>query len=99
MRLLEIRCDFSDAYLMGHARRIGLADETTKPAELDRLLPTIRGDLRFESENLRDLNLPETHILREGAKPEENAAVLARFLGVPLDKARQIATTELLFAD
>jgi hypothetical protein len=99
MRLLEIRCDFSDAYLMGHARRIGLADETTKPAELDRLLPTIRGDLRFESENLQDLNLPETHILREGAKPEENAAVLARFLGVPLDKARQIATTELLFAD
>jgi hypothetical protein len=99
LRLLEVRCDFSDAYLTGHAVRLGLAGPAARPDELDRLLPTIRGDLRFESERLRDLNLPETHYLRETAGPDENAAALARFLGVPLDKAREILTTEHLFAD
>jgi Family of unknown function (DUF5928)/Core-2/I-Branching enzyme len=99
VRLLEVRCDFSDAYLIGHARRVGLAGPAALPDELDRLLPTIRGDLRFESERLRDLNLPETYHLREAAGPDENAAALARFLGVPLDKAREIAATDYLFAD
>jgi hypothetical protein len=99
VRLLEIRCDFSDAYLIGHARRVGLAGATTVPDELDRLLPTIRGDFRFESERLRDLNLPETYRLSESAGLEENAGALAGFLGVSLDTAREIAATDYLFAD
>jgi hypothetical protein len=99
VRLLEVRCDFSDAYLIGHARRVGLAGPAALPDELDRLLPTIRGDLRYESGCLRDLNLPETHHLCESAGPDGNASSLARFLGIPLDKAREIAATDYLFAD
>jgi hypothetical protein len=99
VRLLEVRCDFSDAYLIGHARRVGLAGSAALPTELQRLLPTLRNELYFESERLRDLNLPETHHLREDAEPDENAAALARFLGIPIDKAREIAATDYLFAD
>jgi hypothetical protein len=99
VRLLEIECDFSDAYLVGHASRIGLAGSNASEAELARLLPTIRHDLRFESERLRDLKLPEQSRIREGAGREENAITLARFLGVSLDKAHEIAATEHLFAD
>jgi Family of unknown function (DUF5928)/Core-2/I-Branching enzyme len=99
LRLLEIECDFSDAYLTGHAGRVGLAGAHASQSDVARLLPTIRHDMRFESERLRDLNLPEHFRLRELAGPDENAAVLARFLGVSLDKAREIAATEYLFAD
>jgi hypothetical protein len=99
VRLLEVTCDFSDAYLVGHASRIGLAGPAVLPDELGRLLPTIRSDLRHESERLHDLGLPETHHLREAAGLDERAATLARFLGVPLDKAREIAATRDLFAD
>ena len=41
-RLLEIQCDFSDEYLIGHAKRVGLAGERTSKETIDVLLPTIR---------------------------------------------------------
>ena len=41
-RLLQVNCQFSDEYLVGHARRVGLAGERTGQQTLDRLLPTIR---------------------------------------------------------
>ncbi|MCX7671970.1 MAG: beta-1,6-N-acetylglucosaminyltransferase, partial [Anaerolineae bacterium] len=40
VRLLEIECEFSDDYLNGHARRVGLASEQTPQATAQRLLPT-----------------------------------------------------------
>jgi hypothetical protein len=98
VRLLEVGCNFSDADLIDHARRVGLAGSAALPGELQRLLPTLRNELRFESERLRDLNLPETHHMCEDAEPDENAAALARFLGIPLDKAREITATNFLFA-
>ena len=99
LRLLEIDCAFSDAYLVGHARRVGLANANTPDTMLSRLLPTIRYDVRFESDRLRDLNLASHLRLCESASPDENAGALAAFLGVPLDKAREIAATEHLFLD
>ena len=99
VRLLEIECDFSDDYLTGHARRAGLAGTQASDTVLDRLLPTIRHDIRFESDRLRDLNLPEHYRFRETAGPDGNAGQLARFLGVPIDTAREIAATDYLFAD
>jgi hypothetical protein len=48
---------------------------------------------------LRDLPLAEKYRLRETAEPDENAAALARFLGVSLDKAREITATDYLFVD
>ena len=98
-RTLEIECDFSDDYLLGHARRVGLAVERTPPEVLARLLPTIRYDVRFESDRLRDANFANLTRLRQSASVEENTAPLARFLSLPPETAREIAATHYLFTD
>lgn len=98
-RILEIDCELTDAYLIGHARRIGLAGDRTPPATLAQLLPTIGYDVKFESDQLRDAGFPGFHRLREHASVEENTVPLAAFLDVPEAKAREIAATPHLFAD
>ena len=99
VRLLEIDCVFSDDYLEGHARRVGLAGPHTPPAAMAQLLPTIRYDVRFETERLRDMALQGHFRLREGGRLEDNAAQLAEFLDIPLEVARDIAATDYLFVD
>ena len=99
MRLLEITCDFSDDYLIGHARRVGLASPNTSAAAMERLLPTIRYDVRFESDRLRDMDLPGHHRIRQSAGPAENALPLAAFLDIPIGQAQEIAATDYLFVD
>ena len=99
VRLLEIKSDFSDAYLVGHAKRVGLAADCTPQEVLDRLLPTIRYDMRFGPDRIRDADLPSFYQLREGATVDENTVPPAEFLDIPLDKARQIANTHHLFTD
>ena len=98
-RFLEIDCLLTDDYLIGHARRVGLAGEKTPFEVLERLLPTIRYDMRFESDRIRDADFAGLSRIREGASVEDNAGALAGFLGVPHDVARRIATTPQLFAD
>ena len=98
-RLLEIQCAFSDDYLAGHARRVGLAGEQTAQETLDRLMPTIRGDITFEQDRIRDAAF-ENHItLRERDDREENAKRVARFLDIPAEKAQEIVGIDHLFAD
>ena len=99
VRLLEIECDFSDDFLIGHARRVGLAGERTSDETLQRLLPTIRYDVKFESDRIRDIGLNGVYRIREGASVDENTVPLAEFLDIPVDKARAIAATEYLFVD
>jgi Family of unknown function (DUF5928)/Core-2/I-Branching enzyme len=99
LRLLEIDCAFTDDYLVGHARRVGLAGPHTPAAAMEQLLPTIRYDVRFESDRLRDLDLAGHFRLRQGASLEENSAALADFLDVAPDLAREIAATDYLFVD
>jgi hypothetical protein len=99
VRLLEIQCNFSDDYLMGHAQRVGLAGPATRAETMEALLPTVRFDVRFESDRIRDADLPGTFHLREGASLEENAVSLARFLAIPAETARALAATDHLFAD
>lgn len=99
VRILEIVCDFSDEYLVGHAQRIGLAGEATPPETLARLLPTIRADIAHESERLRDAGLAHFHRIRESAAAAENAMPLAAFLSVPVEMACGIAGAENLFSD
>ncbi len=98
-RLLEIECQYTDTYLQGHAKRVGLAGEHTTPETFRTLLPTIRNDVFRESELIRDQNFPEFYRIRERAGPEENAKPLAEFLGIERPKARQIAETDYLFVD
>ena len=99
VRLMEIICAFSDDYLVGHARRVGLAGAKTPPAALRALLPTIRHDIAFESDQIAAAGLPGFTRMRETADVAENAVALAAFLGIDAEQARQIADTPHLFTD
>ncbi len=98
-RMLEIHCEFSDDYLIGHAKRVGLAADHTPPEVLDRLLPTIRFDVRFEADRIRDANFPSYFQMRQTASIDENTVPLAEFLDIPVETAREIAATPYLFVD
>lgn len=98
-RLLEIECTFSDDYLIGHARRVGLAGQETARPIIEKLLPTIRNDVLYESERIRDAGFPQSYRIRETADPEQNTSALAAFLGISEEKAREIAQTPHLFSD
>ncbi|MEO0389564.1 MAG: DUF5928 domain-containing protein, partial [Pseudomonadota bacterium] len=98
-RMLEIECDFTDSYLTGHALRVGLAGEQTSQETLDRLMPTIRGDIYHESDRIRDANFENMSHMRELADVDTNARALSRFLSISHDQATQIASAEHLFAD
>ncbi|MBT8409843.1 MAG: beta-1,6-N-acetylglucosaminyltransferase [Alphaproteobacteria bacterium] len=98
-RLLEIECVFTDEYLLGHARRVGLAGDQTPQETIDTLLPTIRNDVIHESDRLRDENFPEFYRIRQTAEPNQNAEPLASFFSIALDKSHQIAASEHLFSD
>ena len=98
-RLLEIECVFSDAYLRGHAMRVGFAGEQTPRETLAQLLPTIRYDVVYESDKIGDANFPNYLRLRELGSVDDNAKALREFLSVPDDVARGIAKTDHLFSD
>ncbi|HRK42574.1 MAG TPA: DUF5928 domain-containing protein [Gemmobacter sp.] len=99
VRLLEVECEFTDEYLLGHARRVGLAGASTPVETLERLLPTIRYDVKFESDRLRDTDFENFHRIRQSATVEENTGPLAAFFGIPKDQAKRIAETHYLFVD
>lgn len=98
-RLLEIECAFSDSYLVGHAKRTGLAGEHTTQETLDRLLPTIRYDLRHESDRIHGAGFAHLHQIRQDASAAENAVPLAAFLSIAEDAAQAIIAADHLFAD
>ena len=98
-RLLEIDCQYTDDYLEGHAKRVGLAGDHTPPEAITSLLPTIRNDVHRESELIRDQNFPEFYRIREKSEPQTNAEPLASFLGLDRKKALEIAATDYLFVD
>ncbi|MGR3273286.1 glycosyl transferase [Thalassococcus profundi] len=98
-RLLEVECQFSDDYLIGHAMRVGLAGDRTPRETLARLLPTIRHDMTHESDRIRDAGFQNHARMREIDPPETNARLIADFLTIPQDRAMEIAMTDYLFAD
>ncbi len=99
VRLLQVECNFTDTYLAGHARRVGLAGENTSDQTLERLLPTIRNDILHEADQLRDADLANHVILRENNSPDLNSARLQTFLSVSSEQADRILATEHLFSD
>ncbi len=98
-KLLEVQCDFTDDYLIGHARRVGLAGEQTSKETLERLLPTIRSDMTFESDRIRDEDFENHIILRQSDGREQHDDLLTRFLDITPEKAREISSDDHLFAD
>jgi len=69
-RVLEIHCEFSEEYMIGHAMRVGLAGDHTSNETFARLLPTIRNDMNFESDALRDAGFENLHRMRESSSIE-----------------------------
>ena len=98
-KLLEIQCEFSDSYLIGHAKRVGLAGERTGQDTIDTLLPTIRSDVVFESDQIRDAGFDQLYRIKEANSADENAVQLAKFLDISEEQAREITSNEHLFVD
>lgn len=99
-RILQMDCAFSDDYLAGHARRVGLAGERTPPATLERLLPTIRNDIVFESDRIRDAGFAHFSRMEELADRDAQAAALTAFLPqLSSEQAQEIAGLHYLFSD
>ena len=98
-RIMEIECQFTDDYLIGHAMRVGLAGDQTPPETLERLLPTIRNDMIHESDRIRDAQFENLERMRESDSEDQNAEALSAFLSIPASKAQEIARTNYLFAD
>lgn len=98
-RLLEVQCSFSDAYLAGHAMRVGLAGAQTPADTLERLLPTIRLETTLESDRISDAAFEHHSIMRETARDTDNAAAIAQSLGIDQEQALDIARSDHLFAD
>jgi len=98
-KFLEIQCEFSDDYLVGHAMRVGLAGERTAQDTIDNLLPTIRSDVVYESDQIRDADFENFFRVLESRNPEENAIRLADFLDISTENALDIASSEYLFVD
>lgn len=98
-RLLEIDCEFTDDYLLGHATRVGLASVHSTPETIARLLPTMRYDVRFESDRIKEANLDHHYKLRQSFGIAENTKVLADFLQVDPAICREILSLDHLFMD
>ncbi|MEM6407121.1 MAG: DUF5928 domain-containing protein [Pseudomonadota bacterium] len=98
-KLLEIDCAFSDAYLWGHAVRVGLAGEATPQDVIDRLLPTVRQNFQHETDQIRDAEFAGYQRISELEGREANIQALVAFLDVPGETARDILDIDYLFTD
>ena len=98
-KLLEIDCVYTDDYLEGHAKRVGLAGHDTPDDMFASLLPTIRNNVLSESDAIRDEKFPEFYRISEQKDVTENVGPLAAFLSLEADKASQIVETDYLFVD
>lgn len=99
VKTLEIACSFTNDYIRGHAIRSGIANENSSEDALARLVPTVRQDLAFESDRIRDRNFPHLYSISDKHSPEDNMMQISAFLDIREDNARQIAETPYLFAD
>ena len=99
IKVLEIACSFTNDYVCGHAIRSGIANENSSPEAVARLVPTVRQDLAFESDQIRDRNFPNFYSISDKHSPEDNMMQISAFLDVGEEKARQVAETPYLFAD
>ncbi|SDJ29476.1 DUF5928 domain-containing protein [Aliiruegeria lutimaris] len=99
VRILDVRCNFSDADLLGHAERVGLAGAGGNAETLAELIDTLRRDFTQETDRIRDAGFQHHHVIAQDATPEQNALSLAAFLSIPEETALKIAACENLFDD
>ena len=83
----------------GHGGRGGWAGEAAPPQVVAQVLPTIRADMVFERERLRDADFEHFALMREGGSLEDNARALAQTLDIPTELAQELAQLDYLFKD
>lgn len=98
-RILEIECDYSEHYLIGHALRVGLAGQNTPRQTLQQLVPTVRQEFAYEIDAIRDAEFPHHYRISEQHSDTENAIPLSGFLDISESIAGEIARTDHLFAE
>ena len=98
-KLLEIKCDMTDDYLAGHARRVNLVGDQTSDETLAQLLSMVRDDITSESDRIRGAEFENYHCIVEASSLQDNAYSISRFLSVNDETARKIAKTPNLFVD
>ncbi|WP_371156648.1 DUF5928 domain-containing protein [Jannaschia sp. 2305UL9-9] len=99
IRTLLIECDFDEAYLEGHAKRIGLIGDQTPRATIDLLMPTVAQDFAYETLAIREADLPYIYRLRQQDTAEAKANVLAQVFATGPETALAVADTPHLFDD
>ncbi len=99
VRVLEIRCEYSDDYLIGHARRIGLAGAHTPANTVANILPTLRNDLAYEEDQIQNAGFDHIWRISQSADKSENAAAISDFLSVTEEQADAIMSLDYLFTD
>lgn len=99
VRTLYIDCTFQDAYLAGHAKRIGLATEDTSDQAITQILPTLRYDIQFEADQVRDSDHSQIYQIGQEMSEEARRDVLRAFFACDNDAADAIAKTPYLFED
>lgn len=98
-KLLEIECDFTGDYLIGHAKRVGLAGERATEETINALMPTIKRDLVYESDAIRDSGFTRHYRIHQSKSAKENAQYLAEFLDVTPEEALKVTSIHHLFSD
>ncbi|MEP5757741.1 MAG: DUF5928 domain-containing protein [Litoreibacter sp.] len=98
-RLLDVECRFEEDYLLGHAKRVGLAGDMTSPDTVRLLLPAVRETFEYEADQIRAANLQGYARISERQNPSENATALATFLDVSVEVAQDVLSIDYLFED
>lgn len=98
-KILEIKCQFDDQYLLGHAQRIGLIHKIAENTSTDRVLPSIRNQITQENEAIEQSNFSNRFLFSETASEEDKIKQLMGFCKLDQSTAARIIETKWLFAD
>ena len=97
LRVIELRTDIDDDYLLGHAKRAGFLPDEAQLGDSMPLIRTLDRQFKDDSNALRDLGL--THLYALGVDDSADLAgeQIARFLDIPFSDGRDFAIAELPF--
>ncbi len=97
LRVLDVKCDFDNDYLVGHAHRIGLADDNISPEMSNSLITALQNNIQSDQDSLQEMGLPVLYTISESASDEANSVALAYFMKIRTPRAEKI-TQSLSFA-
>ncbi len=98
-RILHLDCVYSEADLIAHAERTGLAGSQTPQQMLERILPTIRNDILHESDAIRDAEFTDCHVIHETDSATVAATTLSAVFDLSPEQAADICRDNGLFKD